>query len=312
MPFFSIIIPLYNKSAFIGSTLEHVLQQTYPDYEVIIVNDGSTDDSLDRAKQFSDERIRLFSQGNKGVSAARNYGMTEAKGQYFCFLDADDEWLPNYLENLYKTIQKFPNAGMYCSRYKTKIGKNHFTECQLTDLSENYEGYVQDFFKNSYVNRVALTSAVTIDRQVFLEIGGFDVAISSGQDLDYWIRIVLRYPVAICKSITMIYNYLPDNQSLSKTKIGKKSLPDLNQFTIEEKKNPSLKKFLDIYRVEYALHFHIGGDRLRARQYLKNVDTENRSCKTDILLATPPAILRVFLLVKRYLKRFGVDFSVYH
>lgn len=312
MPFFSIIIPLYNKSAFIGSTLEHVLHQTYSDYEIIIVNDGSTDDSLEKAKEFSDERIRLLSQENKGVSAARNYGMAEANGQYFCFLDADDEWTPDYLENLYKTIQKFPNAGMYCSRYKTKIGKNHFTECQLTDLSGNYEGYVQDFFKSSYVNRVALTSAVTIDRQVFLEIGGFDVAISSGQDLDYWIRIVLKYPVAICKGITMIYNYLPDNQSLSKTKIGKKSLPDLNQFIMEEKENPSLKKFLDIYRVEYALHFHISGDRLRAKQYLKNVDTENRSCKTDILMATPPAILRVFLLVKRYLKRFGVDFSVYH
>lgn len=312
MPFFSIIIPLYNKSAFIGSTLENVLHQTYPDYEIIIVNDGSTDDSLDRAKQFSDERIRLFSQENKGVSAARNYGMAEAKGQYLCFLDADDEWTPNYLENLYKTIQKFPNAGMYCSRYKTKIGNNHFTECQLTDLPENYEGYVQDFFKSSFVNRVALTSAVTIDRQVFLKIGGFDTNITHGEDLDYWIKIVLHYPIAICSKVTMIYNSTPNNVNLSKTDFVQRKLPDLNQFNIEEKGNPSLKKFLDIYRIEYALHFHISGDRLRANQYLKNVDAENRCRKTDILLATPPAILRVFLLVKRYLKRFGVGFSVYH
>lgn len=312
MPFFSVIIPLYNKSDFIIQTMEDVLHQSFDNFEIIIVNDGSTDDSLEKAQQFTDDRIRIFCQQNQGVSAARNKGMSVALGNYFCFLDADDEWMPDYLENLYQTIVNFPNAGMYCSRYKTKIGNDHFSECRLPDLPEDYQGYVEDFFKSSYVNRVALTSAVAIDKKVFLDIGGFDVNISSGQDLDYWIRIVVKYPVAICKGITMIYNYLPDNRSLSKTKIGQKTLPDLDKFDIEEKKNPSLKKFLDIYRIEYALHFHISGNNERKNYYLKKVDAHNRSKKVDLLLATPPSILRFFLFVKRYLKRYGIDFSVYH
>ena len=100
MAYFSVIIPLYNKESFIEKTLECVLNQTFKDFEIIIVNDGSTDASLEKIKKFTDNRIKIFQQENQGVSVARNKGMEMAEGEYFCFLDADDEWKNDSLENL--------------------------------------------------------------------------------------------------------------------------------------------------------------------------------------------------------------------
>jgi glycosyltransferase involved in cell wall biosynthesis len=312
MPFFSIIIPLYNKEFFIENTLNLVLQQTFTDFEIIIVNDGSTDGSIAKINLFNDSRIKIYHQENKGVSVARNKGMEVATGDFFCFLDADDEWSDNYLENLYQTIHKFPNAGMYCSRYKTKIANKKFTYCKFIGISDDYEGYVKDFFKSSLVHRLALTSAVALTKDVFSEIKGFDKEISSGQDLDYWIRIALKYPIVICKNITVTYNYIQENKSLSKTSIHQKKLPNFDQFLEEERSNLSLKKFLDLYRIEYALHFHILGNLEKKRYYLKNVDDSNINKKVKLLFSAPSFVLRKALFLKRYLKNWGVDFSVYH
>ena len=312
MPFFSIIIPLYNKAEFIRETVGYVLEQTFSDFEIVIVDDGSTDDGLTKISDLKDLRIKSFRQKNQGVSVARNKAMEIATGEYYCFLDGDDEWTPNHLESLYNAIQMFPNAGMYCGRYKTKVGRTHFVDCHISHISDDYEGYVQDFFESSFVNRVALTSAVCIKKEVFAEVGGFDKNISSGQDLDYWIRIALIFPVVICKEVTLIYNYLPDNKSLSKTKIINKTLPDFSKFANEEKARPNLKKFLDIYRIEYAMHFHISGNAQKKEFYLKDADPKYISRKAKVLFSTPPILLRFLLFGKRYLKRFGIDFSVYH
>lgn len=312
MSFFSVIIPLYNKESYIGKTLNCVMNQSFSDFEVIIVNDGSTDGSVDIVKQINDGRIRLFHQENQGVSVARNKGMELAESDYFCFLDADDEWTGNYLENLFTTIEKFPGAGMYCSRYKTRIGTEKYTHCNLIDIPESYEGYIKDFFRSSFVNRVAHTSAVTINKKTFLSLGGFDKEASNGEDLDYWIRIALRYPVVICKDITVVYNFLHNKESLSRTKYHHKRFSDLEKFSEEEKKNISLKKILDLYRIEYALHFHIVGNKTKKVALLREVNPENIIPKVKYLLSMPPKVLRILLFIKRYLKRFGIDFNIYH
>lgn len=113
---FSVIIPLYNKEQTIIRTLYSVLTQTYQGFEIIIVNDGSKDDGLNRINEnISDSRIKIINQENQGVSAARNRGVAEAKKDYIAFLDADDEWLPGYLEKVKEAINLFPDAGMYCT-----------------------------------------------------------------------------------------------------------------------------------------------------------------------------------------------------
>lgn len=311
-PFFTVVIPLFNKEKFVKETIKSVLNQTFKSFELIIVNDGSTDKSLAIVSEFNDNRITILNQNNKGVSSARNWGIESSNTNFICFLDADDIWKPNHLEVLHNIILKFPDAKLYCSRYITQISKNKFTKNIFENINDNYEGYVDDFFKSSLINRIALTSAVCIKKQVYNELGGFDTNISSGQDLDYWIKIALNNKVAISNKITLVYNYIGSNKSLSKTQIDKKQLPNFNQYLTLEKTNNSLKKFLDVYRIEYALHYHIIGLENKCYDLLKNVDQKNIHFKTKLLLKTPSIILSGLLKMKHFLKKYGIDFTVYH
>ena len=126
----SIVIPLYNKAAVICRTMESVKQQIFSDFEILIVNDGSTDDSLSVLMDFLSENeavfknsVRLIEQENKGVSAARNQGIKEARGEIIAFLDADDEWLPDYLKTIAFLVEKYPECDIFGTAYSFKMNK---------------------------------------------------------------------------------------------------------------------------------------------------------------------------------------------
>jgi len=311
-PFFSVIIPLYNKEKYIQNTLNCVFNQSFDNFEVIVVNDGSTDRSLEILEEFTDRRLKIIYQKNQGVSVARNTGMENAQANYICFLDADDTWKTNHLQAFYDTIAKFPDAKMYCGRYVTQISKNTFIKNNFIDIDENYKGYVTDFFKSSLINRVALTSAVCINKDIFTEIGGFDATLKSDQDLDYWLKIALKHKIAITGQTTMIYNFINANKSLSKDQSKFNKLTDLNQYVEIEKSNESLKLFLDIYRIEYGLNYHILDLKEQSLEYLKYVDQKNINFKTKLLFKLPPFILRLMLRIKQNLRNYGINFTVYH
>ena len=157
---------------------------------------------------------------------------------------------------------------------------------------------------------MAFSSAILISKEVLLENNGFNINVSSGQDVELWTKIGITNSVAINNKSTVIYNFdLPN--SLAKTAITKKTLMDFSQFATAEKENISLKKFLDIYRLEYALQFKIAGSSKQSQFYLKDITTKI-PLKTKILLRLPVTFLRFFLKIKHYLKRFGIDFTVYH
>lgn len=311
MPKVSVIIPLYNKGFIFKETLNSVLAQTFTDFEIVIVNDGSTDNSFEIASHFSDKRIKLLQQENKGVAAARNLGISTATAEFIAFLDADDYWYPNHLEELVKLINDFPNCGMYCSRYQTIIAKNHIINNSFSySFSDDFRGIVTDFFQASLVNRIATSSSIIVPKNIIMKYNGFNKTITNGEDLELWTKIAIKNNVAINNVISAIYHFEAKN-SLAKLKFTKKTLIDLNQFSEVEKQNKSLKKFLDIYRLEYALQFRIAGDLEKSNFYLKDI-TSKIPFKTKILLATPSFILQFLLKTKHLLKKYGVDFSVYH
>jgi len=311
MPFFSVIIPLYNKEQFITNTLKSVLNQTFTDFEVIIVNDGSTDNSLEKIAEFTDHRIQIYHQDNQGVSTARNKGIELAKAEYIAFLDADDIWKENHLQSFFDLIKKYPEAGLYCNRYEIKINKRKVIKTEF-DFENSFEGYLTDFFKSSLINRVALTSAVCIPKHVYDKIGGFDEKITLGEDLEYWIRIALKYKVVIGKKVTILYNYTKENKNISKLSIVKHSPPNFDFFLNYEKNHPNLKRFLDLHRLEYALHYHINGNDQLKNFYLKNIDLSHINKKNLLLLKSPTFFLKLLLIIKRSMKHFGWDFNVYH
>lgn len=311
-PTFSVIIPVYNKQAYIKTTLESCLSQSFTNFEVIIVNDGSTDGSLGTIKQFKDERIKLFTTKNEGISKARNLAISNAVGELIAFLDADDVWMPNHLEDLYSLYKNFPEAGLFCTNYLIK-SKKVTTRPVFIGLptDENWQGIVGDYFASSYKYRVSWVSAVAVPNEVLIQTGNFDENIEgAGEDIDLWARIALRFPIALTNRLSAVYQL--NETSVTKAKPGNKKFANLNKFAAHEANNLSLKRFLDLYRVEYALHHKIDGNHKAFKEYLKAVDKKNLHCKSRILLALPTNVLRILFWIKNRAKSFGIDFSVYH
>ena len=224
---FSVIIPLYNKAPYVRKALESVFAQTYADYELIVVDDGSTDDSACIVQQFIDERlkvkgeetsgavtstynlspityklsVRLITQSNAGVSAARNNGVAASSGDYVAFLDADDWWEPTYIEKMAKLIEDYPDAGLYASNYYYhKDGQNIIK----VDIPTGYFNYPKEYFKNFAMP--VWTGATMIPRQMYDKMGGFPLGIKLGEDFLLWAKIALSYPVAFLNEPLAYYN----------------------------------------------------------------------------------------------------------
>lgn len=194
----SVVIPLYNKEQSIASSLQTVLKQTYQDFDIIIVDDGSTDHSVEEVEKVTDPRIRLIHQNNAGVSAARNRGIEEAKGEYIAFLDADDEWKPDYLKTQYKLTQKYPECSVFACNYELKKIQDKMTSAIICKLPfESEEGILSNYFEvASYSHPPLWTSAVMVKKNAIQSIGGFPVGIKSGEDLLTWARLACRYSIA--------------------------------------------------------------------------------------------------------------------
>ena len=110
---YSVVIPVYNKAPYIARTLTSVLAQNFDDYEIIVVDDGSTDDSMQKLRQVQSPKIRIIRQENQGVAVARNTGILAAQGEYIAFLDADDAWLPEYLQTIDHLVENYPQSDIF-------------------------------------------------------------------------------------------------------------------------------------------------------------------------------------------------------
>lgn len=202
---FSVIIALYNKAPYVRKALETVCAQTYRDYEIIIINDGSTDDSVIIAEEYLNgvEGIsyKIMSQQNAGVSAARNYGFSVSIGDYIAFLDADDWWEPTYLERMAQLITDYPEAGLYaCNYYYYKDGKNIIK----VDIPTGYFNYPKEYFKNFAMP--VWTGATMMHRKVYEDMGGFPLGIKLGEDFLLWAKIAMNYKVAFLNEPLAYYN----------------------------------------------------------------------------------------------------------
>ena len=311
MPVFSVVIPLYNKEKYIAQTLENVLKQRFTDFEIIVVNDGSTDASGKIVKSFSDARISYFSTANHGAAAARNFGIEKSTAPYIAFLDADDLWMQNHLEELKKLIDRFPQAGMYCNRYQLIFENGSTYQPSFYGIDDTYEGVVEDYFAASLHYAVASSISVAVPKSIFSEIGNFKKYISSGQDTDMWIRIALHSKIIIGNKLTSSYLHYIEG-SLSKTDILQKNIKRFDEYQDHEKSNLSLKKYLDLYRMEYAMQYKMAGASNESKSLYNQISKDNLSVKSKALYILPKGILLLLLKIKQLLRRNGIDFSIYN
>lgn len=296
MPKFSVIIPLFNKAAYIKATLESVLAQTFTDYEVIVADDGSTDGSGNTVKAFTDPRIKYYRNDNGGASAARNFAMEKAAGDYFAFLDADDIWLEYHLEKCIKAIEAMPHIFVFASLLKMENAHGAYMPVysNLTNapLQEN------DFFTLSYGRTVLSSSTAVIHRSVASAIGQFDVALKTAEDTDYWIRIGMNYRIGVINRVTARQTYVPE--SLSNSKYSIKNSTFFEKFAAFEKLNPAAKKMIDINRHSLALRCKMAGDKEAFNKMVSLISPASLSVQQKILITLPGAILRLLQKIKAY------------
>lgn len=209
---FSVVIPLYNKEQSIVNTLLSVLNQSYQNFEIVIINDGSTDSSIDVVKTIKDERIRLIHQKNQGVSTARNRGIQEASHEWIAFLDGDDLWEPNHLEEIIKMMNTFPNEKVYVTSFEYSDKRKMYKHERDSPIFK-----IDNYFKEAIKENLLWTSIVVVHVQCFIDVGDFNIKLNRGEDLDLWARLARGYSIMKSNRITAIYN-IDDMFSLTKSK----------------------------------------------------------------------------------------------
>ena len=216
---YSVVIPLYNKEHYIAGTLRSVLTQTFPDYEVIVVDDGSTDHSLQACKEVRSDKIRVVQQVNQGVSAARNKGIELAAGEYICFLDADDTWHPDYLQNIETIVQKYPQSDIFVTAYRIIYANGRCKESRRLPQADGCLTSYWETLDKGY--DFVWTSATTVRRTALLAAGGFRLGEKIGQDLDLWARLARNNPcVAYASRVCVDYNRGAEANARTRVKVA--------------------------------------------------------------------------------------------
>lgn len=275
---FSIIIPLHNKQDYIKQTIESVLKQTVGSFEVLVIDDGSTDDSANVVASIADSRVRLIKQTNKGVSATRNNGIRRATGKYVCFLDADDTWSNNFLEVVRNLFAEFPNAGLVCPSYQVDYGNRIFhPRWRGVDLEK--DGLVTDFYEMATAPFwICNSSCIAIKREVLLNVDHwFPENETVYEDFDLWIRLGAMYPVAHSNTICSTYRRITEkNARTAHTKKVVYSATYMNTLNLlmksqdlSNKQKKCVHEIIDRRMVPYIFSLLVSNRRKVAKDILK-------------------------------------------
>lgn len=234
MAYISVIIPVYNKKRYIGSTIESVLSQTFTNFELVLVNDGSTDGSLEVITSFKDCRTKIINKLNGGVSSARNEGIKNATGKWITFFDADDIMYPNALETYVHLIERYPDYDIFVAA-TDQSNKKYNSTGKIRIISDydyaNAESYAKSGF--SLVN----TDCICIRRTLLDKVGNFNEDYTHGEDQDLWKRLannnhIVKMDKAIGEYVTSI-----SNNSLAVAPQNRKYAPE----AVLEKKREMLR-----------------------------------------------------------------------
>lgn len=271
----SVVIPLYNKEHSIRHTLEAVLEQTYQYFEIVVVNDGSTDNSVSEVEKVNDQRIRIITQENAGVSAARNRGIEEAKYDLIAFLDADDEWKPTYLETQMALAEKYPQCNVFATNYEFRDTESNVRPTIIRRLPfSDKDGVLTNYFEvASHSHPPMWTSAIMVRKTAITEIGGFPVGIAAGEDLLTWARLAVRNEIAYSKKAlavfvkdTFVFNTKPRRRPADEDVVAQ----ELNKLKKAFPKTKGVKNYISHWhKMRCAIYYQLGEKKNSIREALK-------------------------------------------
>jgi glycosyltransferase involved in cell wall biosynthesis len=304
-PAVSIVIPLFNGAQHIAITLRSALTQTFPDFEIILIDDGSTDGGLDLVRErFRDSRLVLIRQENAGVAAARNRAMAEAQAPLVAFLDADDVWAPEHLSHLTQLAARFPSADLVGNAFRP------FTSApdQTPGPRQVHYALIDDYFARCAAGAQPFyTSSCMVRRGPAMAVGGFAAGHSRGEDLALWIKLAAVKPVAVSDYVGCWYRR--SASGLTGTTVRE---PDISMRTLEEMianrddwsdaQRQAAREFYNRLALAHALDCGRAGDTAAARSFLNlcagTIALRRRWLLAATVIRTPPSIRRLAFWVK--------------
>ena len=308
---FSVIIPVYNGAKFIDNAIESVLSQTNSDWELVVVNDGSKDDTMSVLEKYAvNDKIRIINQENAGVSVARNTGFEASTGEYITFLDADDVWHSNHLEVMAELISKYPTAGLYGTFTRTELVNG-----EVIEKAEYFGGreeavFLEDFFAEYHRDKGAkMFTVITtcILRDAYIKAGGFPKGCKIGEDLELSLVVAAYYPVVLSPIGTA--TYIKVNSEATKTKSFD---PEWGFFekvkalyadeAIPPKKRENLRKVMEWFSMRRCRHYIIDGERKKAYKVYKAIDKKEIS-KKDLMINTLLMMMPTIIVRKMFYSR---------
>ena len=272
-PRVSVVVPVYNKGRYLRRAVDSVLAQSFTDFELILVDDGSTDDSLAVAREYTDPRVRVIRQANSGAGAARNRGIDEARATMIAFLDGDDEWVPAFLDQMMALVREYPHAGLYCAPYIYVEPGNVRIVPKLAGVPER--GILPSYFRSvAGGGQVATSTSVCVPRAVFDSVGKFPGE-QLGEDQDMWARIALEYPVAAMRGRPLALYYRDAQGRAMHTRPPERELP----YSVRLQQQVDAGLLTDSVRADVMLYIEAGlltlaslnaraGEWEKARQFL--------------------------------------------
>lgn len=312
---FSVIIPLYNKAAYIERAIQSVLSQTFQEFELIVVDDGSTDDSFVQLSVISQQlsvespeihkKVRVIQQQNQGVSTARNNGVKLAKYDYIAFLDADDNWEPTYLEDMNSLIAAYPDAGIYGSSYF--IVKNGKKRIAPIGVEQNFDrgliNYCQVYSKTLCMP--LWTGATILKKSIFEEEHGFKPGLKLGEDFDLWVRVGTKHPAAFLNR--SLANYNQDVDMVNRAIGEKLYLPQEHMlFTDydELKNNPDFVYLYERLALYGLIPYYLKGiNKAEVEVILSQIHWEQHELKYRLKYIFLP---KIFILLWENVLKYGV------
>jgi len=294
----SVVIPLYNKGPHIADTLNKVLAQTVAPLEIIVVDDGSTDHGPSVVKGYAEQGVRLIQQANQGVSAARNAGVAHARSSYVAFLDADDEWLPEHMEQLTRLIQRYPDAALFSTAHQIRRD-GHLIQPRLA-FPLGWSGVVEDFF-GSYANGLSLVNSSTacVRKDALEAVGCFPVGVKRGEDVIAWVKMALAHSVAHASVVTAVFN----QEAVNRSDLNRETQPPgsllfmKNWLSTGQVPSHQLSGFVQLFdqiALITAAGYRLKGDT-QAAWSMAHLTCQAKRYKTTAMIGVVNAMPKVFL-----------------
>lgn len=297
---FSVIIPAHNAAPYIKNSIESVLAQSINDFEIIVVDDGSTDETKSVVLSLADARIRYIYQENGGVSSARNTGIKNAKGEYVCFLDADDIWKDCHLEVVSNLIDRFPACNVYLTGYEIRLQNGDVINKRFSDNIEEKQSdnVFKDIWECGYFIH---TNSVVCRTNVFDTVGLFEMGIKNGEDDDMWYRLFLYYSVAISSKITTVYIRENSRATVSKVFVDdwiflRRVDKFMSSSDITSDRKEFLKRLLEQRKLSYIRNRIVAGDKKTAFRMMLQLNIPllktRKLLETILAFCIPSFVLR--------------------